>query len=917
MQQNSWFRKRDALVVSFTVPIFVMLIVFAQRQIFPFGENCYLRTDLYHQYAPFFSEFQYKLKNGGSLLYSWDVGLGVNFSAIYAYYLASPLNWAVVLFPKKWIIEFMTGMIVLKTAAAGLCMTWYLQRRYRSEAFYAGFFGIFYALSGYMCAYSWNIMWLDCILLFPLLCFGLEQLVEEERGFLYAAVLGLCIASNYYISIMICIFMVLYFLTLMVMRGVTGSALARACIRFALCSLIAGGVAAAVLLPAVFALRATASGDFSFPKTWSLYFSVIDMLARHLCGVETEVGLDHWPNIFCGTAVLQLMVLYVVNRKIPLREKASYGVLLLFFLASFSINVLNYIWHGFHYPNSLPCRQSFIYIFLVLSLCFQTLVKQEGNTKKDLKLSFLLVFVFVLLWQELIDQKHFHFAVFFAAMVLVSLYALLLWMSRDERVNKNILLLAAMGLVSVESAANLAATSVPTTSRTEYLRENREIMALKDRVWEENNFFRFERIKRKSKDDGAWMNFPSVSLFSSTARKSLSDFLRDVGCESSVNAYSITGSTPLVDALLSVRYGFYSSESFNPDLKLKDQEGDVWLYENPSVFPLGFMVNPDLEDNWMRTLENPADVQNDLCKLYGVGPVLREVSGVTEGKNFSFEAEEDGEYYVFVTNGKVDKVKADLPGDNKTFDNLKRRFFLELGRLYTGETAALRIDGEEAVGGLDAKAYRFDYDALRELKHVMVKSPLQLTSFSDREITGTVDAEDYGILLTSIPFDKGWEAEVDGRAGETAEMFGAFLGIRVPAGSHEIRLTFTPEGRTPGMALTAGSLVLLLLLFLWERKRKPKAKAALPEEEFEDLDNPVDPEAEGLAEEFEDTEETETADAARTAEAVKTANVIEAADTVQTANAAELGNAAEAESKLQESAEALPPEGPAGEGEKL
>ena len=71
---------------------------------------------------------------------------------------------------------------------------------------------------------------------------------------------------------------------------------------------------------------------------------------------------------------------------------------------------------------------------------------------------------------------------------------------------------------------------------------------------------RFKKYERKSKDDGAFLNFHSVSLFSSTADKSLTDFLRSVGCEASVNAYSITGSTPLVDALLDVGYGFVSDE---------------------------------------------------------------------------------------------------------------------------------------------------------------------------------------------------------------------------------------------------------------------------------------------------------------------------------------------------------------------
>ena len=72
-----FLRPMDGLIAAFFVPVAVLIILFAQRGIFPFGEECFLRTDMYHQYAPFFSEFQYKLKQGGSLLYSWDIGMGI------------------------------------------------------------------------------------------------------------------------------------------------------------------------------------------------------------------------------------------------------------------------------------------------------------------------------------------------------------------------------------------------------------------------------------------------------------------------------------------------------------------------------------------------------------------------------------------------------------------------------------------------------------------------------------------------------------------------------------------------------------------------------------------------------------------------------------------------------------------------
>ena len=146
---DGYLRPVDGLWAAFCIPVVIMVIIFAQRGIFPFGEESFLRTDMYHQYAPFFSEFQYKLSNGRSLLYSWNIGMGINFSALYAYYLASPLNWLLILCPKNLVIEFMTYSIVLKIGLSGLSFAWYLRKHGSKDDFGVAFFGIFYALSGY------------------------------------------------------------------------------------------------------------------------------------------------------------------------------------------------------------------------------------------------------------------------------------------------------------------------------------------------------------------------------------------------------------------------------------------------------------------------------------------------------------------------------------------------------------------------------------------------------------------------------------------------------------------------------------------------------------------------------------------------------------------------------------------------
>ena len=58
-------------------------------------------------------------------------------------------------------------------------------------------------------------------------------------------------------------------------------------------------------------------------------------------------------------------------KKINVKERIGKTVIALIMLLSFGLNIPAYIWHGFHFPNSLPCRQSFLYIFLILTMCYE------------------------------------------------------------------------------------------------------------------------------------------------------------------------------------------------------------------------------------------------------------------------------------------------------------------------------------------------------------------------------------------------------------------------------------------------------------------------------------------------------------------------------------------------------------------
>ena len=108
------------------------------------------------------------------------------------------------------------------------------------------------------------------------------------------------------------------------------------------------------------------------------------MFKRHLINVDVHLGLEHHPNIYCGVASFVLVPLFVMSKKISKKEKITKMIALFIFLTAFNMNIPNFIWHGFHFPNSLPCRQSFIYIFLILEICYEAAVNIRDYSEKQL-----------------------------------------------------------------------------------------------------------------------------------------------------------------------------------------------------------------------------------------------------------------------------------------------------------------------------------------------------------------------------------------------------------------------------------------------------------------------------------------------------------------------------------------------------
>ena len=828
-----------AFILAFALPVTIMLCLFAARGIFPFGDRSFLFSDMYHQYMPFFSEFLDKIKAGEGLAYSWQVGIGSNFLALYVYYLASPLHWLAFLVPEAYLMEFMSYLVVVKIGLCGLTAYWYLQKHFETKDASVLLFSCFYAMSGFIAAYNWNIMWLDCVVLLPLIVLGLERLVKEGRCGLYCVTLALSIFTNYYISIMICIFLVLYFLVLLLTEKRSLKIIGN----FALYSLLAGGMAAVLLVPEVFAILETDFGDMNFPEKLTSYFSVLDMLARHCIAVTTERGLEHWPNIYCGAAVFMLVPMYALNQKISIRKRFASLALAGFMLLGFSTNMLDFIWHGMNYPDSLPARQSFIYILLVLTMCYEAYRRADEIEGKQILYGYLAAVVFLLCCEKFIESEDFDIGIEILTLVFVTIYAVLLYLHRTRKGVKwsRILAVTALAAVIAESTVNMACTSVGTTSRSAYLGEQadykalyevskeREEKLLSEKGEQGQSFYRVEKFTRKTKNDGTLTGYPTASVFSSTMNSYVMDLYKRFGMRHSKVYYGFDGATPFTSALLNVNYMFDESEQYeNEAYTLLEQKGKISLYACEKILPFGYVAPKgyDLPEGYVN---EGLRLQNQMVKELGIKEELFEkVQAEAVGDDVKVTADREGLYYAVLTASGTSKVK--LSGgslDGHKFSDLKKGSVLYLGQLKAGETVTLTNgDDKDETPGLSAEGYVCNTRALDSALAVLAEHHLENVSYDSRNVSGTLKLEETGRLILSVPYEKGWEVFLNGEEVKTELFGGTLMAFDLEAGEYELTMHYTPDGRNIGIVLSIVSVLVFAGCMYFDKKKKCGKKPA-------------------------------------------------------------------------------------------
>lgn len=760
-------RSNLVIITSFVLSALLMHGILFSKGFYPFGDKTLLIMDMKGQYVEFFSSLRH-VAGDNSMFFSWSRAMGGEYLGLVAYYLASPLSFLTLFFSIEELPAAIYLLTVLKVGLSGMTFAAFLVKAFprKGAGLLAVVFSLFYALSSYNMVYGMCLMWLDGVILLPLVLLGIERIVEGKGGGTYYLSMAALFLCNYYTSYMVGIFALLYFLVKLVARwdGRRDRKKAirdawRRCLSFGMNTVFALLTALPLLLPTILDLAAGKLGQANYrPTDVTTNFPFLSVFGKLLPGrYDTITNTGALPSIYCGFVVAVLALLFFLAKNVNRRERAGHYVLGGILLVSFWSFSLDVAWHGFQYPNWFPYRYAFLTCALLVLMAYRTAVGISWNRWVGTLLPALL----------------------FVCAVLELPY-------NGGRVLDG--LDGEFGYGSREEYSSFVSQTLP------LVEEARE---------RDDGFYRMEKDYEYSKNDAMLLGYNGMTHYSSTFNEKINAFTRDLGLAQSYVWNSGYGSTELVDALFGVKYKMLKqapSDSYVP----LEKNGSVTLYENSLALPVAFCVDEGARRGALETSYNSFENQDRfLSELMGGEtacfsyPEL-ESDVSDQGVRLCYVAQSDHPAYLSMAGDGAAQVyvNGDWVGDYFTSETTCN---LYLGSFRKGEPVEIWVQHQgqtynEVVGELDVDRLA---DCLSELR----EGALEVTHHRGGSIRGEVQAREGQCLFTSIPYSRGLRVRVDGKKVEPQSYGETFLIIPLAEGRHEISVSYVSPGFVLGLVL--------------------------------------------------------------------------------------------------------------------
>ncbi|MGM0213862.1 YfhO family protein [Enterococcus sp. AZ109] len=816
---------------SFFVPFSIMLLIWYSLAIAPFGNNNLLVSDIGTQYLEFMSLFK-RFFDEGISLYSFSNGIGGSIEALSGYYLISPYNLICLFFKDENLPIALIWIITAKIATMGSTMYFYLGKHFKQIRFSTIIFSTSYSLCGFVVAYSLNFMWLDALILLPLVTLGLEKLWRKETGSLYGITLFATIGTNYYLGYMVCLYAVIYSIYLYWLANPTRDAwrlkiLWQEWRKFLIVSFLAGIATSFILLPSLVGMLRTAKTNFdpqSFVLAPRFAFSAFGELG--IGTYQFEARLQHLPTMYSGILMILLFISYFFCQRISIRERRGTIVLMLALFLSFIIQLVNTVWHMFQSPAGFPYRNVFIFSFLIIRFAYAAWLQllEHSNTGVIIRRSAFLFSIVLLVAQASLNMEKSltgqwfiknelpkNFTYLWYSIALIWTYTVLIYFLQKRNYRWLLVLIAGITFCELGFNYQQALKAVPFGSQKNFAEFYDNQSALIDELNASPTLWRInEKTDQKSSgfsiaynsyNDSFLYNFADISSYTSTLEKDVLDTLVDLGIYSrNVRRFTYVDENSVLNLLLNVRYSI-KPQAIPNHVLLKEAHG-MYVYENPEALGMGLLIeNDQVRLKKGKVIENQENILQSLKKQekHYFQPAKTEPS--TNSNTLKLQTSETGELFMYLPKVQWKNVDQLLINGKKhsAAIGIQTNQLFNLGHFNAGETVKVELKGTKEFNFEQAEIATLEDATFNQLLIDKNTLAIDLKSYRDDQLYGevTVDKDSQSLYL-SIPYDNAWQVYIDQEKVPTQKVFGSFLSVRVPKGKHQLRLVYQPQSTVVG-----------------------------------------------------------------------------------------------------------------------
>lgn len=858
------FKKMPLLFSGALICGVLMLTVYALKGIWPFGAGNVTYDDMAQGTLPIYYHLYDWLHGDKAMAFDWYTGLGSNIVNSGTF---MPLDLVLCLFSRDKLLYGIGILVIVKVAASAATAKYVFDKLFGGvHQIWRVLFSVIYAMSSYSMFYYTNAFWLDFVIIFPLVFYGLKRLLADNKPLVFVLFYAYTLYLSVYIGFMVTLgifFLSGLYILLLCKKENRGKRTCLLGISTVTGALLSAWHSVPMAIQTLSSKRLETSFDDAEKSS-----PLLEILStEHLGSLSSKAILA------LGLQIAFVFVLIMIFKSIKEKKFKNaafvFSTVLIFFLPVVFENT-NLFWHGGSYVR-FPARFFFISVFVLLVLALASIDRYGELLKAPRSKIFRVLSVPAIV---ILSAGFIFGVIFFANKAMGTL-------GKEE----------VLSLVLALSFAVLYATGIPLFAlllcRKKYTARvfcftlciiqmfgvcyagiaNTHQKAKQDMLYNSASYIGYcnevsqleldcgELGRIKNPDTSLNSNYPfilqipALSNWTHNIPKYVQDAASVLGQSIQYTRLLDSGGTAFTDGLFSIKKAVVRNHiKLDNQYKKIDSTENFTLYENSYALDIGLLGDSELlNDITSVKAYDRFKVQNNLYSSFSGSeePLFYTCSNKGEtAQRLSLAKNDEREMIFTYTAGKnevlyintADFIKKSFtitvdgePVLAPYYKQTKYSYYpseavngtLSLGSFDEGKTVEIRIfmSGKDVITNETVQLAYMSLDKLTQLNSIYSGT---VTDISTEKRSFSLDYNNtHGkgrYLFIPVTYDAGWECEINGEEAEIKNALGAYIAVELPEGSGTIEFSHTTPGLKAGIIISFAGILAAGIMLLMKKK---------------------------------------------------------------------------------------------------